>query len=211
MKVKLLLIVLFTSQFIFSQSEFDKVVNGSCDCITASTTEVFDYDSYLSLIMECASPLIVQHSKELGRELGISDKDEMESIEQIGAKVGERLVIECPRFTELTFKVLGDDPQMMDEVIEEIQEDETEDFSIEQGTVISVSKEIPCLISLKSEQNETLNFYWMEPININEQFVANPDSLKGKKVNIVYYTGDIYNPKNKEYQSRKFLVELVVE
>ena len=211
MRIKLFLFSIIISQFTFSQSELYKVVNSSCDCITTSTAEVFDYDSYLGLIMECASPLIVQNSKELAKELGISDRDEMAVIEQIGSKVGERLVIECPRFTELTFKVLGDDPEMMNDVIEEIQEDKTEDFSIEQGTIISISDEIPCLITLKNAENETLNFYWMESITINENFISNPGSLKGKKVNVVYYLSEIYNPKVGDYQSRKVLVELTVE
>jgi len=211
MKSRLIIIGLIISQFSFSQSELDKVVNGSCACITESTADVFDYDSYLSLIMECASPLIIQNTNELTRELGITEKDEMAAIEQIGAKVGERLVVECERFTELTFKILGDDSEMMNDVIEEIKEDETEDFLIEQGTILSISNEIPCLITMRNSQDETLNFYWMEPININEQFITNPDSLKGKKVMIVFYLGEVYNPKIGAYQARKILSELTVE
>ena len=208
MKSRLIIIGLLISRISFSQSELDKVVNGSCACITESTADVFDYDSYLSLIMDCASPLIIQNTKELARELGITEKDEMVAIEQIGSKVGERLVVECERFTELTFKVLGDDSEMMNDVI---KEDETEDFLIEQGTILSISNEIPCLITMRNSQDETLNFYWMEPININEQFVTNPDSLKGKKVNIVFYLGEVYNPKIGAYQARKILSELTVE
>ena len=211
MHIKLLIIGLSFCQITFSQSELDKVVNGSCDCITASTADINDYDSYLGLIMDCASPLIVENSKELAKELGISNHDDMASIEKIGSKVGERLVVECPRFMELTFKVLGEDPEMMDDVIEEIQTDDTEDFSIEQGTILSISKDIPCLITLKNTQNETLNFYWMESININEQYISHPDALKGKKVNLVYYNGEIYNPQLGEYQTRKVLTELTVE
>jgi hypothetical protein len=211
MKSRLIIIGLIISQFSFSQSELDKVVNGSCACITESTADVFDYDSYLSLIMDCASPLIIQNTNELARELGITEKDEMAAIEQIGSKVGERLVVECEQFTELTFKILGEDSEMMNDVIEEIKEDETEDFLIEQGTILSISNEIPCLITMRNSQDETLNFYWMEPININEQFVTNPDSLKGKKVMIVFYLGEVHNPKIGAYQARKILTELTVE
>jgi hypothetical protein len=173
--------------------------------------DIIDYDSYLQLIMECVSPLIIQNSKGLAKEIGLSEKDEIEAIEKIGTKVGERLVVECDRFTELTFKVLGDDEQMMDEVIEELQEDEAEDLMIDQGKILSISKDIPCLVSVLNSQNETLNYYWIEPININEQFITNPESLKGKKVNIVYYLGEIYNPKTKSYESKKVLTELTIE
>ena len=47
MKSRLIIIGLLISQISFSQSELDKVVNGSCACITESTADVFDYDSYL--------------------------------------------------------------------------------------------------------------------------------------------------------------------
>lgn len=211
MKTKFLIICIIISNYTLAQSELDKVVNGSCDCITASTSAIVDYDSYLELIMECVSPLIVQNSKELARELGISDDDELTSIELIGSQVGEKLVIECPRFTELTFQLLGDDPQMMDEVIEKIQENEEDNLLIEEGTILSISKEIPCVVILKNAQNETMNYYWIESININERFISDPGSLKGKKANIVYYLGEIYNPKIGEYQTRKILSELTVE
>jgi hypothetical protein len=206
MRKILLVSTLFMNVYLFGQSTMDKTVGEACDCITASTVEVVDYDSYLDLIIKCASPVIVGNTDALSRELGISEMDDMSAIEKIGEKVGERLVLECPRFSEITFKVLGDDPTLMEETLDEYDEDSDE--MIEHGTVVSISKEIPCQITLKTDSDETLNFLWIEPIDIDEQYVSSPDKLKGKKVNIVYYYSEVYDPKNGTYQSKKVLIEL---
>lgn len=197
---------LFLTFSAFGQSTMDKTVTESCDCITASDAVVVDYDSYLNLIIQCASPAIVKNTEALTRELGITQMDNMEAIEKIGEEVGERLVLECPRFSEITFKVLGEDPTLMEVALDEYDDEENE--MIEQGTIVNISKDIPCQVTLKTNSDETLNFFWIEPIDVDDQYVLSPDKLKGKKVNIVYYYAEIYDAKNGNYQSKKVLIEM---
>lgn len=211
MKISLFIFLFLVQLNAIGQSVMDKTVNESCICITESKEEVFDYDSYLNLIMQCASPSIMQNSEKLQRELGIEDKDELEAIEEIGSKVGERLVMECPRFAEITIKVMGEDPELMEEVMDELNEDSEDSEMIDAGTIVSISKEIPCQISLKNDQGETLNYLWLEPISIDDQYLANPDGLKGKKVSLVYYFSEIYDAKSGSYQTRKILIELNIQ
>jgi hypothetical protein len=142
MKGFLFFLLLLVRSASFGQSVMDKTVDGSCNCISESNADVFDYDSYLDLIMQCCSPLIMQNSEKLQKELGIERMDELEAIEAIGSKVGERLVMECPRFAEMTIKVLGEDPSLMEEVMEELETDQEEDELIDAGTILSVSKEL---------------------------------------------------------------------
>lgn len=194
----------------FGQGAMDRTLKDACDCIDAYTEEVTDYDSYMNLIIQCASPLIVQNADELSKELGIEDKTQMDAIEEIGSKVGERLVMECPRFTEITFKVLGEDPTLMEEVMEDYGNEEESDL-IESGTVVSITKEVPCQITLKNEMGETLNFLWTDPIGIEDTYISHPDKLKGKNVDLVYYMAEIYDPKNGSYQTRKVLIEVTVK
>jgi hypothetical protein len=192
------------------QGAMQRTLDDACGCINNYTEEVANYDQYMNLIIECASPLIVQNADELSKELGLEDMSQMEAIEAIGAKVGERLVMECPKFTEITFKVIGEDPTLMEEVMDEYDEEGEGEGMIESGTVVSVSKDVPCQITVKNDMGETLNFLWIDPIGIEDAYISNPDKLKGKTVEVVYYMGQIYSPKEGAYQSRKVLMEVNV-
>lgn len=194
----------------YGQGAMQRTLDDACGCINNYKEEVSNYDQYMNLIIECASPLIVQNSDELSKELGLEGMDQMEQIEAIGEKVGERLVMECPKFTEITFKVIGEDPTLMEEVMDDYSEEEESEGMLESGTIVSITKEIPCQVTLKNDMGETLNFLWIEPIGIEEAYLSNPDKLKGKAVDLVYYVGQIYSPKEGTYQSRKVLIEINV-
>lgn len=198
---------------VMAQTTMDKTLETACDCINKKNSEdVVDYDSYLALVIECASPVILKNQEELKDELNITTRDEMAAIEEIGGKVGERLVLECPKFMELTLKVLGEDEEMMDMALDEYSDTEAEDDEMtEAGTVVTINKAFPCQITLKNQEGETLNFIWTDPIDIDEQFVSNPDNLKGRKVNIVYFYGDLYDAQSGEYVSRKIITELTLQ
>jgi hypothetical protein len=211
---KVLLFIMVTSCFsVMAQTTMDKTLETACDCINKKNSEdVVDYDSYLALVIECASPVILKNQEELKDELNITTRDEMAAIEEIGGKVGERLVLECPKFMELTLKVLGEDEEMMDMALDEYSDTEAEDDEMtEAGTVVTINKAFPCQITLKNQEGETLNFIWTDPIDIDEQFVSNPDNLKGRKVNIVYFYGDLYDAQSGEYVSRKIITELTLQ
>ena len=203
----LLALLQFTA---FSQGSVKRTLDDACSCINSYEDDVTNYDQYMNLIIDCASPLIVNNVDELSRELGLEDMSQMDAIEAIGEKVGERLVMECPKFTEITFKVIGEDPTLMEEVMDEYTEEDGTEGLIETGTVISVTKEIPCQLTVKNDLGETLNFFWIDPIGIDDMYISNPDRLKGRVVDIVYYVSDIYSPKDGTYQSRKLLMEVTV-
>ena len=211
---KVLLFIMVTSCFtVMAQTTMDKTLETACDCINKKNSEdVVDYDSYLALVIECASPVILKNQEELKDELNITTRDEMAAIEEIGEKIGERLVLECPKFMELTMKVMGEDEEMMDLALEEYSDMEAEnDEMTEAGTVVTINKAFPCQITLKNQEGETLNFIWTDPIDIDDQFVSNPDNLKGRKVNIVYFYGELYDAQSGEYVSRKILTELTLQ
>ena len=213
MKKILVAIIGFCSLSVSAQSTMDKTIETACDCMTdRNTDDINDYDSYMGLVIDCASPVILQNADKLKKELNITTKDAMQAIEEIGGKVGERLVVECPKFMEVTLRVLGEDQELMDMALEEYSDDEVEENDmVDEGTIMAISKEMPCQLTLKNKQGETLNFLWTEPIDIEEQFVSNPDALKGRKVNVVYYYGDIYDATAGEYLTRKILIEVTLQ
>jgi hypothetical protein len=213
MKKVLLLIMVTSCLSLIAQTTMDKTLEIACDCINEKNSDdVVDYDSYLALVIECASPVILKNQEKLKDELNITTRDEMEAIEEIGSKVGERLVLECPKFMEITMNVLGEDEEMMDIALDEYTENESEyNDLIEEGTVFSVNKTFPCQLTIKNNQGETLNFLWTEQIDIENQYVTNPDSLKGKKVRIVYYNSEFYDAQSGVYMTRKVLIELTLQ
>jgi hypothetical protein len=213
MKKVLLLIMVTSCLSLIAQTTMDKTLEIACDCINEKNSDdVVDYDSYLALVIECASPVILKNQEKLKDELNIITRDEMEAIEEIGSKVGERLVLECPKFMEITMNVLGEDEEMMDIALDEYTENESEyNDLIEEGTVFSVNKTFPCQLTIKNNQGETLNFLWTEQIDIENQYVTNPDSLKGKKVRIVYYNSEFYDAQSGVYMTRKVLIELTLQ
>jgi hypothetical protein len=211
---KVLLLIMVTSCLsLMAQTTMDKTLEIACDCINEKNSDdVVDYDSYLALVIECASPVILKNQEKLKEELNITTRDEMEAIEEIGSKVGERLVVECPKFMEITMNVLGEDEEMMGIALDEYTENESEyNDLIEEGTVFSVNKSFPCQLTIKNNQGETLNFLWTEQIDIENQYVSNPDSLKGKKVRLVYYNGEFYDAQSGVYMTRKILIELTLQ
>jgi len=108
--------------------------------------------------------------------------------------------------------VLGEDEEMMDIALDEYTENESEyNDLIEEGTVFSVNKTFPCQLTIKNNQGETLNFLWTEQIDIENQYVTNPDSLKGKQVRIVYYNSEFYDAQSGVYMTRKVLIELTLQ
>ena len=169
MKKILLGLVVMSSFSLVAQTTMDKTLNAARDCINKkNSADVVDYDSYLALVIECASPVILKNQEELKDELNIKTRDEVEAIEEIGGKVGERLVLECPKFMELTLKVLGDDQELRDLAVEEYTDLESEgEEMIDEGTVMSINKEFPCQLTMKNKQGETLNFLWTEPIDVS--------------------------------------------
>ena len=66
----------------------------------------------------------------------------------------------------------------MDEVMDEYDEEGEGEGMIESGTVVSVSKEVPCQITVKNDMGETLNFLWIDPIGIEEAYISYSDMLK---------------------------------
>jgi hypothetical protein len=209
MKKIIFLSLLGFSGIALSQSTVDKVVKKSCDCMNKTEASILSYDDFMGVIVTCISPEINANLASLKKELGVTEKDMVKSMEQVGAKLGERMVFGCPKFADLTFKLLGEDKQFQAEAIEEVSKGGLEmNSDLVEGEITEVDFGNLCQITVKTEINEIVQIYWIDQANVDVTYVTNPSKLKGKKAKIVYLIKSIYDAKQGKYVSRKVLQEI---
>lgn len=186
------------------------VIDKSCNCLNNEITTVKNYDEFMSLIVKCVSPNFGDNLQELKTEFGITEKDLAKSMEMIGEKIGEKLVYDCPKFAEMTMKLLGEDKEFQDMAIEEMSKGNSDSERLaEDGTIISIDlASFPCQLSIQTESGETINVLWLDEITIDQTYIENPAKLKGKKIQFVYEMRKLYDPKLKKYVSKKVLLEM---
>ncbi len=210
MKFFLMLTLCLLTGSIVAQKASKIVVDKSCNCLNKEKTGVKNYDEFMSLIVKCVSPNLGDNLQELKIEFGISEKDLMKSMEMIGEKIGEKMVYDCPKFAEMTMKLLGEDKDFQDLAIDELSKDNNSLERIaDDGTIISIQATgFPCVIGIKTDSGETVNLLWIEEITMDQDYLENPIKLKGKKTAFVYEMRKIYDPKLKKYVSKKVLLEM---
>ena len=210
MKFYLMLTLSLLTGNLVAQKASKVVIDKSCNCLNNEKTTVKNYDEFMSLIVKCVSPNLGDKLQDLKTEFGITEKDLMKSMEMIGEKIGEQMVYDCPKFAEMTMKLLGEDQEFQDLAIEEIsKEGNAAERLAEDGMITAVDvTSFPCQISIQTEGGETINVLWLDEITIDQTFVDNPSKLKGKKIQFVYEMRKLYDPKLKKYVSKKVMLEV---
>ncbi len=210
MKFYLMLTLSLLTGNLVAQKASKIVVDKSCDCLNNEKTAVKNYDEFMGLIVKCVSPNLGDNLQELKTEFGITEKDLMKSMEMIGEKIGEQMVYDCPKFAEMTMKLLGEDKEFQDLAIEELSnENSGSERLADDGTISSIdAASFPCQLSIQTEGGETINVLWLDEITIDQTYVENPSKLKGKKIQFVYEMRKLYDPKLKKYVSKKVLLEM---
>jgi len=210
MKFYLILSLSLLTGNMVAQKASKMVIDKSCNCLNKETTEIKNYDEFMSLIVKCVSPNLGDNLQELKTEFGITEKDLMKSMEMIGQKIGEQMVYDCPKFTEMTMKLLGEDKEFQDLAIEELSNESNDSERLaEDGTITTIDvTAFPCQLSIQTEGGETFNLLWLDEITIDETYIQNPSKLKGKKIQFVYEMRKLYDPKLKKYVSKKVLLEM---
>jgi hypothetical protein len=210
MKFYLILTLSLLTGNLVAQNASKKVIDKSCGCLNNEKTTVKNYDEFMSLIVKCVSPNLGDNLQELKTEFGITEKDLMKSMEMIGEKIGEQMVYDCPKFAEMTMKLLGEDKEFQDLAIEELsKESNASERLAEDGTITTVDiASFPCQLSIQTEGGETINVLWLDEITMDQTYVENPSKLKGKKIQFVYEMRKLYDPKLKKYVSKKVLLEM---
>lgn len=207
MKKYILLIILALPLTIAvnAQKVSDLVIKNTCDCLNNTNVNTYSYDALTEVLANCMATDLVTHFAALKEEFGITDTDYSDAMEKIGENLGARMILSCPKFAEISLKMLQEDGDLRNEVLDDMGK-KTMVFS---GKVEKVKTEGFTGISVSSK-DESLYFLWIEKFEGSQAFEKNPDALKGKNVEISYYEVAMYDGATKTYVKRKVISGLKV-
>ncbi len=198
--MKNLLIGIFTSVsvFAFSQEYKQKFSREVCECvknIDATNKTKKEMSTQFGL---CAFKHAASYKKELKRDFGIdlvADIANEEKMENFGVQVGMMMVTECP---DVFSKVMGDEGDSGAESSE----------LLINGTVSKIEKDNFVVFHIVGENKNLTKFYWVSTIESNLDLPKEYNGLVNKKVNISYYTTEIFDAKINDYRNLNIISSL---
>lgn len=198
---KNLLIGMFTSisAFAFSQEYKQKFSREVCECvknIDATNKTKNEMSTQFGL---CAFKHAAPYKKELKRDFGIdlvADIGNEEKMKKFGVEVGMMMVSECP---DIFSKVMGSD--------ESDSEAESSELLIN-GTISKIEKDNFVVFHVVGENKNLTKFYWVSTIESNLDLPKEYNGLVNKKVNISYYTTEIFDSKINDYRNLNIISSL---
>ena len=195
-----------------AQGAVEKTIKTSCECFDGEQGPVTNYDEYIALVIKCVSPELLKNMDALKAETGVTTTDPERSMEQVAEVIGQRLVMECPKFGELTAKILVDDEDMKDAVQDRMDKKASSEADmIEAGKISQVSENFPLTLMIQTDGGESINMLILDKITLDVTYLQNPSKLKGKRVTLVYVMREIYDPAYKQFVQKRVVRELNVE
>ena len=196
----LAVVLLLLSNILFSQDYKNKIAKASCDCITKTGEEIKDAKTREMKLGLCMITASMPYSKELKRDYNIdvnnvgdeSDK----SFEELGGKIGLLMATEC---SDVFIKIFAENNAESGNSGSEL---------VINGTLKKIEKENFVVFHIVGENNNLTKFYWVSNIESNLDLPKEYNSLINKKVNITYYTTEIFDAKINDYKNLNIISSL---
>lgn len=193
------ILILFQLAFFISlnaQHYLDEIAKQTCECAKdiPDTLSGNEFNMKLGLcVIYAANP----YKDDLFREHQIDFGKIDTQGEQLGKLVGVHMVNFCP---ELLIRAAQNNnlPET---------EDEGEILSFE-GTVTKIDENEFVVFSVRDTNRTLMKFYWLTPVATNIEIEDDYKTLQNKKVNIIYYPLDFYDPRIKEYRPVQVIEEI---
>ncbi|WP_426278525.1 hypothetical protein ACN9MN_04200 [Chryseobacterium sp. S-02] len=199
MKKNLLIgMLIFVSSLVFSQEYKQKFSREVCECvknIDAANKTKKELSTQFGL---CAFKHAASYKKELKRDFGIdlvADIANEEKMESFGVQVGMMMVTECP---DVFSKVMGNDEDTEAEVSQ----------LLISGMVSKIEKDNFVIFHVVGDNKNLTKLYWVSTIESNLDLPKEYSSLVNKKVNISYYTAEIFDTKINDYRNLNIISSL---
>ncbi len=189
MRIRILLLIIFVIGVnTHGQTYMDTIVQKSCECFENTPEENLN-DMVLGL---CMIQDALSYPDQLMEDYGIdiSRIDQEEHSVKLGEIIGLKMLAVCP---EQLVKLadLSDD---------EYNSDYDSPISIT-GKVKTINTGEFVSLSIKTENNKALKFYWLHYTKTNFDIVHDYKSLKGRDVEIKYSIIELFDPKINEYRN----------
>ncbi len=198
-----------------TEEQLDKMTVATCNCAEKKDFSKVTSDAYQMELGLCIiSALEVLPEKER-KKINLTDGESMSSL---GEKIGLRMASKCPKILMVISKLEMERqkeeaaiiPPQIPADIDVLTPSKKIKGSIS-GTIKEVKESDFLTIVLIDNSQKEYRFIWLGHFEGESDFMGNPQSLKGKKVDIGYYEDERYVPQLKEYVSFKHLAELKVK
>jgi hypothetical protein len=203
MKNILILLGLILSTAAFSQDYKKKIAKSSCDCVKSIKTEGKTNTAITSELGVCMLKAAMPFSKEIKKDYNIdptADMMDSAKMEQLGIKMGILMAEECQEeFLKMA--------QFSDE---EASVSESSELLIN-GTVSKIEKENFIIFHVIGENKMLNKLYWISSVDSNLDLPKEYQTLMNKKVNISYFTMEIFDPKINDYKTLNIISTLKTE
>lgn len=203
MKNVLILLGLVLSTGLFSQDYKKKIAKSSCDCVKSIKTDGKDNSTITAELGVCMLKATAPFSKEIKKDYNIdptADMMDSAKMEQLGIKMGILMAEECQ---EEFLKIA------------QYSEDESDGKESSEllisGTVSKIEKENFIVFHVVGENKMLNKLYWISSVNSNLDLPKEYQTLMNKKVNISYFTMEIFDLKINDYKTLNIISTLKTE
>ncbi|CAD7812412.1 hypothetical protein CHRY9390_02509 [Chryseobacterium aquaeductus] len=200
MKNLLAAFLLLFSNFVFSQDYKKKIAKASCDCIAKVGDEIKDSKTKEMKLGLCMITASMPYSKELKRDYNIDvnniGDESNKPFEELGGKIGLLMATEC---SDVFMKMFAENSDTSNTSDSEL---------LLSGTLKKIEKDNFVVFHIVGENNNLTKFYWVSSIMSNLDLPKEYNSLLNKKVNISYYTTEIFDAKINDYRNLNIISSL---
>lgn len=200
-KIFVFSLVLF-SIFLFSQDFKKSIAQEACKCVKENVKDDMSEKQVQLKFGICLMKVTAPYKKEIKKEFGIDldDYSKKESMYELGRQMGLIMAQECPEVFERFIK---------DEDLETTEENSGEQLM--HGEIAKIEKDSFVVFYLKGDNNILTKFYWISNVDSNIELEKKYNELTGKKVDVVYYSAEIFDYKINEYRKVNILQTLKTE
>ena len=199
--MKKLIILFFSifSLFYYSQEDFKKIIaQNTCKCVKDVKKENLTKKQIEFQFGICMFKVANPYKAEIKKEFGIdiSDFSKKENMYKLGTEIGILMAQECPDVFEQFIPEDKNDTQTEEVVSSE---------ELMNGEITKIEKENFVIFYLKGDNSILTKFYWISNVESNIELEKKYNELVGKKVNVTYYSADIFDHRINEYRKVNIL------
>lgn len=211
MKKIIYLFFILISIFSYSQEDYKKKLGqDACKCLDELKIENQSKEMIQMQVGLCFLKVANPYKEEIKKDYGIDvskDFGDENKMEILGEKLAFLMISECGD----TFLKIMDKSGITEEVMNEKNAVEESADLLMHGEIAKIEKDAFVIFYLKGDNGILTKFYWVSNVESNIELEKKYNELVGKKVNVSYYSTDIFDYKINEYRKVNVLTLLKTE
>ncbi|CAA7390129.1 hypothetical protein [Chryseobacterium fistulae] len=195
----LITLSVFIYSFTFSQDYKQKIAKAICDCVNSIKSESKDSKNLEAQLGICMLKVSMPYSKELKRDYNIDVSkanafDDDKTIDEFAGQIGIAMVSECS--------------DVFLDIMKKENPSEGDSQLLINGTITKIEKDNFVVFHVVGENKNLTKLYWVSNVESNLDLPKEYSSLINKRVNISYYTSEIFDAKINDYRNLNIISSL---